>query len=192
MKRRKIVINAPVTLLFVLACFAVTLAGVLTNGKSTRMFFMTYRSSLKEPLTYVRMFSHVLGHTGWKHFMGNAVYLLLLGPMLEEKHGSGRLLAVIVVAAAVTGIANHILFANVGLCGASGVVFAFILLASFTGFREGEIPLTFLLAAAIYMGQQVYDGLAVRDNISNMGHIIGGLVGSVMGYQLNRGRGTRR
>ena len=77
-------------------------------------------------------------------------------------------------------------FPSVALCGASGIVFAFIVLASFTGFREGEIPLTFLLVAAIYIGQQVYQGITVVDNISNMAHIVGGAVGSVTGYLLNK------
>ena len=72
------------------------------------------------------------------------------------------------------------------MCGASGVVFAFIILASFTGFKEGEIPLTFILVAVIFIGQQVYESIAVQDNISNMAHIVGGIVGSVTGYLLNR------
>ena len=72
------------------------------------------------------------------------------------------------------------------MCGASGVVFAFIVLASFTGFRDGEIPLTFILIAVIYIGQQVYEGIAVSDNVSNMVHIVGGLVGAAIGYLLNK------
>lgn len=187
MKRRfKITFNAPVVLTFVIICFFVTLAGVLTGGKSTYALFSTYHSSLVNPLTYLRFFTYVFGHSGWSHFIGNASYLLLLGPMLEEKYGSKQLIEVIVVTALVTGIINYIFFWNVALCGASGIVFAFILLASFTGFKEGEIPLTFLLVAAIYIGQQVYDGVMVQDNISNMGHIIGGLVGAVIGYELNK------
>lgn len=77
-------------------------------------------------------------------------------------------------------------FWKVGLCGASGVVFAFILLASFTGFNEGEIPLTFILVALIFIGQQVYEGITVHDDISNMAHIVGGLVGGIMGYTMNK------
>ena len=80
---------------------------------------------------------------------------------------------------------NYIFFWNVGLCGASGVVFAFIILASFTGFKEGEIPLTFILVAVIFIGQQVYEGIDVQDNLSNMAHIVGGIVGAVLGYALN-------
>ena len=184
--RLKITFNAPVTLGFVMICFIVTLAGVITGGAITQSLFMTWHSSLTSPLTYVRFFTHVFGHSGWDHFIGNATYLLLLGPMLEEKHGSKMLVKIIAITALITGIANWILFPGVALCGASGVVFAFIVLASFTGFRDGEIPLTFILVAAIFIGQQVYQGIAFDDNISNMAHIIGGLVGAFLGYLLNK------
>ena len=185
-KRLHITNNAPVVLGFVALCGVVLLADILTGGLTTNAFFMTYRYSFKSPLMYIRLFTHVLGHAGWAHFIGNMSYILLLGPMLEEKYGGKRLIQVIVVTALVTGVINNVFFPNVALCGASGVVFAFILLASFTSFKEGEIPLTFLLVAAIYLGQQIHDGLTVDDNISNMAHIFGGIVGSVCGYQLNK------
>ena len=182
----KISYNAPIILSFVFICFVVTLLGILTGGQSTRLLFMTYHSSLWNPLTYLRFFTHIFGHNGWSHFISNASYLLLLGPMLEEKYGSKMLVEMMAVTAFVTGVINYIFFPNVGLCGASGIVFAFIVLASFTGFREGEIPLTFILVAVIFIGQQVYEGIVLTDNISNMAHIIGGLVGALIGYLLNK------
>lgn len=184
--RIKITFNAPVVLTFVLVCFIVTLMGEITRGRSTLYFFMTYHSSLMSPMTYLRFFTHVLGHDGWSHFIGNASYLLLLGPMLEEKHGSRAILEIIGITALVTGLVNYFLFWNVALCGASGIVFAFIILASFTDFREGEIPLTFILVAVIFIGQQVYEAVAVTNQISNMAHIVGGLVGALVGYNLNK------
>ena len=75
---------------------------------------------------------------------------------------------------------------NVALCGASGVVFAFILLTSFTSFRNGEIPLTFILVAIVFLGQQVYEGVFLQDNISNLSHVIGGIIGAIVGYKLNK------
>ena len=137
-------------------------------------------------MTYVRFFTHVFGHSGWEHFINNAAYLLLLGPMLEEKYGSRTLEEIIAITALVTGLVNYIFFPAVALCGASGVVFAFIILASFTGFRDGEIPLTFILVAVIYIGQQILEGIIVTDNISNMAHIVGGLIGGLIGYALNK------
>lgn len=185
-KKIRITFNSPVTLSFTMICFIATLLGVLSNGRITKIIFMTYHSSLMKPMTYIRFVTHVFGHEGWTHFIGNASYLLLLGPMLEEKHGSKELIEVIGITALVTGAVNYIFFVNIGLCGASGVVFAFIVLASFTGFREGEIPLTFLLVAAIFIGQQIYEGISMQDNISNMAHIMGGVIGAIMGYSLNR------
>lgn len=187
MKRKiSITFNAPAVLTFVLICFVATVIGILTNQKATLLVFSTYRASLLDPLTYLRFFTHVFGHADLSHFLGNACYLLLLGPMLEEKHGSKLLIIAMVITAFVTALINFIFFPGVALCGASGVVFAFIVLASFTGFRHGEIPLTFILVVVIYIGQQVVEGLFTKDNISQMAHIVGGLVGSVIGYIANR------
>ena len=184
--RFKISYNSPVVLTFVLLCLLVLLMSIGTHRRSTTLLFMTYHSSLFSPLTYLRFFTHVLGHSGWEHLIGNASYLLLLGPMLEEKYGSKTIVEIILMTALVTGIVNYIFFPSVALCGASGVVFSFILLSSFTGFREGEIPLTFILVAVIYIGQQIFQGITVNDNISNMAHIVGGSVGAVIGYALNK------
>ena len=110
----------------------------------------------------------------------------MVGPLLEEKYGSADLLFVILATALVTGIANFALFPRIQLLGASGVVFALILLSSFTSMKEGEIPLTFILVAALYIGQQVYQGIFVNDNVSNLTHILGGLVGAGLGYVMNK------
>ena len=185
-KKFKITFNAPVVLTFVVICFIATILGIITQGRSTQAVFMTYHSSLKNPMTYIRFIIHVFGHLGWGHFIGNASYLLLLGPMLEEKYGSDRIIIVIAITALATGLINYIFFENVALCGASGVVFAFIVLASFTGFKADEIPLTFILVVIIFIGQQVYEGITIQDNISNMAHIVGGIVGACVGYGLNK------
>ena len=185
-KKWRISYNAPAVLTFVLICLIATVLNHLTGGNSNRLVFSTYHSSLLSPLTWLRFFTHVFGHISWEHFMGNAIYLLLLGPMLEEKYGSSLMLFVIGATAAVTGVVNYIFFPYVALCGASGVCFAFILLVSFTSFREGEVPLTFILIAVIFIGQQVLEGLLVQDNISNLSHIIGGVIGAGIGYLMNK------
>lgn len=143
---------------FSLACLLVLILDRLTLGMTTRAFFSTYRSSLFDPLTYVRFFGHVLGHANWTHFFNNMMLFLLLGPILEEKYGSSNILFVILMTALVTGIINFIFFPSVGLLGANGVGFAFILLSSITGLKEGEIPITFVLVTAIYLGNKFLRG----------------------------------
>ena len=190
-KKIRLSFNSPVILGFTLACFIVLILDKVTGSASTRAFFSVYRSSLASPFTYIRFFGHVLGHASWDHFFGNIMMLLVVGPLLEEKYGSANILFVILTTALVTGVINFILFPHVQLLGASGVVFAFILLASFTSIEDGKIPLTFILVALIYIGQQVYDGLFIRDNVSNLTHILGGIVGSSLGYVMNKNKMNR-
>lgn len=37
----------------------------------------------------------------------------------------------------------------------------------------------------VHIGQQVIEGITITDNVSNMSHIIGGVVGAILGYRLN-------
>lgn len=185
-KKLKITLNAPIVIGFVAICMGTMVLNWMTKGITNQILFMTYHSSLKSPMTYVRFLTHVLGHADWEHLMGNMCYILLLGPMLEEKYTSKVLVAVIAMTAIVTGLVNYVLFPNAALCGASGIVFAFIIMSSFTGFKEGEIPLTFILVAVFFIGQEIIQGILVIDNISNMAHIVGGILGGVLGYNLNK------
>ncbi len=185
LKRIKITYNAPVVLAIVAISFIATLLSYISGGAIGRVLFSTYRSSLISPMTWVRAFTYIFGHADWAHFVGNMSYLLLLGPMLEEKYGSKTLAGVVAITAFATSLVNYVIFPNVALCGASGVVFAFILLSSFTGFKQGEVPLTFILVAVFFIGQQILEGIFVRDNISNLAHIVGGIIGGFLGYQFN-------
>ncbi len=181
-----ITFNAPAILGFTAVCLAAQILNILTGGWSNIAVFSVYRSSLLDPLTYIRCFCHVFGHSGWDHLLNNMMYILILGPMLEEKYGSRNVIMVMAVTAMVTGIINPLLFPNVRLLGASGIVFAFILLSSITATEDGGIPVTFILVAALYLGMQIYQGIFTKDNVSQLTHIIGGIVGSVLGFAMNR------
>lgn len=181
----RISFNSPVVLSFTLICLAAYLLNCLTNGKSNLLLFEVYRSPLTNPLTYVRMFTHVLGHASWSHLINNMTLLLVIGPLLEGKYGSADLLIVTVTTAFVTGIVHFIFFPGTALLGASGVVFAYILLSSFACIKDGSIPLTFILVTILYIGGQIVDGVFIKDNVSNLTHIIGGIIGAFFGYLSN-------
>lgn len=183
--------NSPVILGFTLICFVVLVIDKVTGGLLNNTLFSVYRSSLLSPLTYIRFFGHVLGHADWQHFIGNIMMILIVGPLLEEKYGSANILFVIMATALVTGIVNFAFFPHTQLLGASGVVFALILLSSFTSFKEGKIPVTFILVAFLYIGEQIYQGIFVQDNIANLTHIIGGGVGSGLGFIMNKNKMNR-
>ena len=180
--------NAPVILSFALLSLLALLLGNWTNGAATHQYFSVYRSSLSDPLTYVRFIGHVLGHADYEHYMGNMLLLLLVGPGLEEKYGSGTMVWMILVTALVTGLVHFVFFPGSALLGASGVVFMMIVLSSFTAMRRGEIPITLILVVIFYLGGEIMDGLFKQDNISQITHIVGGLCGLVFGFTIRRGR----
>lgn len=185
-KRIRITFNSPVILSFVGVCLLALILDKITGGISTLKLFSVYRSSFLNPLTYVRLIGHIFGHAGWSHFINNIMMILILGPMLEEKYGSKDILLVILITAVVTGAFHMIFSPFTRLLGASGVVFAFILLSSLTSFNDGGIPVTFILVAVIYIGEQIYQLIAITSNVSNITHIIGGAVGATFGFVSNK------
>ena len=185
-KGLRISFNAPTTLTFAALCVIARIISILTKDDATRLLFSVYRAPLSDPLTWVRCVTHVLGHAGWDHLLNNMMFILLLGPMIEERYGSKKTVLVILVTAVVTGIINIAFFPRVMLLGASGVVFAFILLSSVTVREDNTIPVTFILVALLYLGEQVYQGIFQKDNISQMTHIAGGAVGSILGFILSK------
>ena len=188
MKRFAIRFNAPVVLSFALISLLVLVLDSVTGGASTARLFCVYRAPLTDPLTYVRFFTHVLGHSGYSHYMSNMLLLLLVGPGLEEKYGSRTLLAGILLTAGVSGILQCVFFPGSALLGASGIVFMLIMLASLAGMKDGRIPLTLILAAVLYLGQEVYAMVALRDNVANFMHLVGGVTGTVFGVVLAKRR----
>lgn len=190
-KKFQVSFNSPVILSFTIICAITLLLNWITKGYTNTHFFSVYRSSWMSPLTYVRLFGHIVGHADLNHFVGNIMLILVVGPMLEEKYGSSNIVFVILSTALATGIAHLIFVPRYSLLGASGVVFAFIMLSSFTCIKEKEIPLTFILVALLYIGEQVYQGLFVQSNISNLSHILGGLVGSGLGYVMHKNKMNR-
>jgi len=130
--------------------------------------------------SYVGLVSHILGHGNWDHLLANFTIILLLGPILEERHGSPQLFSMILITALVTGLINVALGDSM-LLGASGIVFMMILLASTANIRAGEIPLTFIAVATIYLGREVVHAFR-DDHISQLAHLVGGLTGGAFGF----------
>lgn len=185
---KKISYNSPVILTFVILSFISLILGEITNGLTTRLFFSVYKSSLLEPLFYVRLICHTLGHINLEHYFSNMLIILLVGPALEEKYGSKIILYLIIFTSLITGLFN-IIFFNTALLGASGIAFMFILLSSFVNIRKGQVPLTLILISFMYIGNEIYLSMTSVDNVSRITHILGGILGAFFGFILNTKRG---
>jgi membrane associated rhomboid family serine protease len=181
----KLKFNAPVILSFSLLCVSMFVLNKLLIGQLTP-FLTLGNISLSNPLSFITLFTYVLGHVSLEHLIGNLTFILLVGPIIEEKYGSRWTLMMILFTAFITGILN-IVFFHTGLMGASGIVFMLILLVSFTNSKHGEIPLTFVLIAILFIGKEIIQSLA-SDQVSQFAHIIGGVCGSVFGFMTRPGR----
>ena len=60
-----------------------------------------------------------------------------------------------------------------------------ILLISFTNIRAGEIPLTFIFVVLLFLAKE-FIAIFETNNISEFGHIIGGICGGAFGFLLSR------
>ena len=177
----KIRYNAPVTLTFALLSSAVLLLDQTLFPAIIETGFMVGPGmNPRLPGDYLRLFTHVIGHSSWAHLMSNFAFILLLGPILEEKYGSVNLTLMIGLTALITGLIN-VVFLSAALLGASGAVFMMILLISFTNIRQGEIPLTFILIVVLFLTQEVANSLR-NDSVAQFAHIAGGIIGSVFGF----------
>jgi len=184
----KIRYNSPVVLTFTFISAAILILSQTVSRSLTAQWFMVpgrtgfSASSLR---CWVTLVTHVLGHANWLHLVSNFSFILLIGPILEETYGSLSLVIMIFITALVTGILN-VLFFPLGLLGASGVVFMMILLASFTNFNKGEVPLTFILVLILYLGRELLNSFGSSPesdgNISQFAHVVGGFIGSLFGF----------
>ena len=183
--------NSPVILTYTILSFTALIFAMVTNGSANWYFFSVYRSSFSDPLFYVRLFTHVLGHASFEHYFNNFLTILLIGPMLEEKYGSKALLKLMVITALCTGVL-HIIFSDSALLGASGIVFFLILLASYANFEKGRIPVTLILVISIFLGREIMGAFIFDDNVARMTHVFGGVIGAVSGYYYNSKAKSRK
>lgn len=177
----RISFNAPVTLGFTLVSFIILILTMVVGDKVIAFFGIHYTSWL-DPFMYLRLITHIFTHADLAHFTGNFMLILITGPMIEEKYGSKRLAIMIAVTAVITGLISIIFMRNTILLGASGIAFMLILLSSFVNIREGELPLTVILVAVFYIGNEIVSGVTQNDQISQVAHIVGGICGAVFGF----------
>ncbi len=187
MQKRKIVFsfNAPLMIGFALVALTALLLSQVTNGASNRLVFSVYRSSMS-PLFILRLFCHVFGHNDFTHYVSNMALILSLGPIVEERFGSIRVLIMFAITALVSSVFHLFFGGNTMLLGASGIVFMLIFLASTAGTSQGEIPITLIAVCALYLTQEIFSGLFAADNISHLTHIVGGLCGAFMGVFIHK------
>lgn len=177
----RITFNAPFTLVFTLIATLVLTFSILTN-LHPRIFILEGVFNSGDWQNYFGALLYPINHLNIQHLVGNFGIILLLGPILERKFGWKKLFLMCAGTSLVIAV-THILISDSQLIGASGLVFMFIVLASLSESTGKEIPLTFILVAILFLGQEII-GSFKDDSISQMAHICGGIMGVVFRYTL--------
>lgn len=187
LKKIHISYNAPVTLTFSLAAVFIMLLDAVMKGTVIPAIFTVPGGTASQvpfnvhaPLDYIRLILHVFGHADWNHLVSNLAFILLLGPVIEERYGSPILALMMLVTSLVTGVLNAC-FSPLPMLGASDIAFMMILLTSFTSISKSDIPLSFILVLILYIGRELLCTPA-NQNIATLAHIAGGLCGSLFAF----------
>lgn len=141
----------------------------------------------------IGLVTNIIGHANMDHLFGNAMLLLLVGPSVEQRYGSFRLLSMMMITSVTICLLQYVTDPRVALHGASGIVFMCMLLTPFTRSAQShdrlEVPLTLVLIALLYIGREIANGFH-PDSTSQLAHIVGGLCGIIYGFIFQKNNGN--
>ncbi len=174
--------NSVVILTYLFISLGACFLNFITQGFTNKLLFTSYRSSIFNSLTYVRLFTHSIGHQDLNHLIHNFLFILLVGPMIEEKYGSINLIVMFLITSLIIGLFNTII-SNYIITGASGNVYMLIVLSSFSNITEGKIPLTLILILIFYVISEIRDSVTgANKGVYHGGHLLGALCGIAFGF----------
>lgn len=207
-KQLRFVFDAPAATVFAILGVLVFLADVLSHHVVIPSF-CTCRSlkalgdgaelfDFKNALDYVRLFLHVFAGTSWEMVLLNALFVLLLGPQLEERYGTPMLCLMMILTALVTGVLCVCTGCLVAT-GAEGIIFMMIVLISLTAFARRRLPFSWLCIFLCYTAYRVHyyaylprasTSFAqdkslmelLQKNIPLLINLAGGIIGSLFGF----------
>lgn len=133
---------------------------------------------------YWQIFTYMFMHGSWSHLLSNMIGLIFFGLYVEKQCGSKEFLLFYLLCGTLCGAASLGIYAAVGywqilLVGASGAVYAVLLLFAVifprsTVFILGLVPVPAPLLVAIYAGIEIFDQLfGMRQGVAHLTHLSG-------------------
>ncbi|MCR5217262.1 rhomboid family intramembrane serine protease [Treponema sp.] len=193
--------DSPVVSTFVIICTLLFLADIfIAKGKLISSFLTcpgTKESgglaafNFKKAFDYVKIFTHIFGNSGWETLFVNFAFILVSGPVYEEKYGSVYILIMCLASGIISGVLNACMspFASTG---AASIVFTMIFLSMITAFSKKTFSLSSLLILLLYIGYEFYcvinisaaDGVKMNALllVPVLADLIAGICGSLFGF----------
>lgn len=184
----KFVYDAPVTLSFALVALLIFVLDTFAfKGSFSGQWLLTPTAeggvlpfAFSDFRSIVRLFLHVFGYTDAPFLICNLIFILLLGPSMEERYGSVIIGIMIFVAALFSGVLNAC-FCKVPACGAEPIVFMLVLLCTMMHLSRSNISASSLAVIALFICM-----LVLRKNPNGVVGVViiaaGGLCGSLFAF----------
>ena len=111
--------------------------------------------SASNPLSYLRLFSYALGAASGEILVCNMIFILLLGPSMEERYGTVVIAIMTFVSALFSGVLNAC-FCKSPLQGCEAIIFMMIFLNSFVSLSKKKIPFSFVLVFILFVLRGIF------------------------------------
>lgn len=131
-------------------------------------------------MSYLRILLYPFGSISSTALVSNLIFILLLGPSMEERYGSVIIGIMMCVSTIFSGVLTAC-FCTISLKGAIPIVFMLIFLNSFMSISKKKIPLSFVMAFILF----IVLGISEKNPNGAIGIIIniaGGLCGSLFAF----------
>ncbi len=184
----KFVYDAPVTITFALIALLIFILDTFAfKGSFSGQWLLTPTAeggvlpfAFSDFRSIARLFLHVFGYTDPAVLVCNLIFILLLGPSMEERYGSVIIGIMIFVSALFSGVLSAC-FCRVPACGAEPVVFMLVLLCTMMHLSRSKVSASSLAVIVLFICM-----LVLRKNLNGVIGVVivaaGGLCGSLFAF----------
>lgn len=186
--------RTPITIIMCVLCIIPTIL-LLATDMGAKVYNALCISQYTTGLTEIqngqvwRLITPIFMHGSWSHLFFNLVNLIIFGARIELIEGPRKYLSIILISALICNLAQWSV-SGPNFLGISGVVFA---LVGFLGVRQWRfpdypirIPVAFYSFVGLYLlagVTGVLDTIAGGAKVANTSHIVGIIVGGLMGLK---------
>ncbi|UKI55423.1 MAG: hypothetical protein L6V90_12630 [Treponema succinifaciens] len=142
----------------------------------------------KSALSYVKLVIYPFGGENSTSFFLNIGFILLLGPVLEERYGSIMLALMIFITSLVGGVLTACV-STFGIYGCGGIVFMMIILSVLSVFIKKQLPVSWIFIFALYLAFSLFSGKKIsgfmpfmQNNVPVFIQLASGICGSLFGF----------
>lgn len=190
----KFIFDSPVVLVFSVVSTVIFISDlILKLNLSEKIFECPGAKSVpafdfKSALSYVKLVIYPFGGENSTSFFLNIGFILLLGPVLEERYGSIMLALMIFITSLVGGVLTACV-STFGIYGCGGIVFMMIILSVLSVFIKKQLPVSWIFIFTLYLAFSLFSGKKIsgfmpfmQNNVPVFIQLASGICGSLFGF----------